>query len=244
MAAPNRVGSRETVWTTTDTPKVTTDLAVTTGDIVVAVYIHANPTPGTVTTGASSTATTAVWVQQVMISQANNCEVELWTTTVTGNGNLQVSFAAESGIFGGFVTVWNASDGLGTVTPNTTYGTGACAVSFDPTATATDSAIVMGVGDWSASAVAAVLTNMGAFTEVERSAVGADYSVYAGYHVNCGRNSAANIGVNSTALTWALVAIEVRGQAGGGVSTKPGMTVNRGVARGINRGAVRYPTKR
>ena len=27
-------------------------------------------------------------------------------------------------------------------------------------------------------------------------------------------------------------------------STKPGMTVNRGVARGISRGAVRYPTKR
>ena len=36
----------------------------------------------------------------------------------------------------------------------------------------------------------------------------------------------------------------VEDAAGGGSSAKPGMTVNRGVARGINRGAVRYPTKR
>ena len=34
------------------------------------------------------------------------------------------------------------------------------------------------------------------------------------------------------------------GNVGGGSSVKPGMTVNRGMGRGINRGAVRYPTKR
>ena len=224
MSAPNLVGFREISWTEATFPRSTAAIAVTAGDIIVAAGIVENAVePLTISTGAGSTCTTSAWSVQRTLAESGHCYVKLATATVTGDGNLVVQFTlGESYIFGGFATVWNATDGLGTVSPTNAFGNqSACSVSFDPTSTGTDSAIVMVVGDWETDAVSAVLTNMGAFTEIERAQESTAYSAYAGYHANCGTAGAANIGVNSSTMKWSLVAIEVKGTAGGGATNIP-----------------------
>lgn len=210
MAPPTFVSVTETAWNTSTTPKDTASIAVQNGDLIVAIGIVETNYATTISTQSGST---SAWATTA-INQPDYTFAIVGRATATATGNIVVRFTAPTR-HGGAVWVFRNSDGFGTVVSN--YGNNvSCSVSIDPASSASDSAIVMGVGDWDAEAVATVLTNAGTFTETERSQISGFYSIYAGYHANAGTSSAVNIGVNSSALKWSLVAVEVKGQAGGG----------------------------
>jgi chitodextrinase len=213
--SPTFISEYETAWNTSTSPKTTTNFSVQSGDTLVAYAVNESSST-TIATPPIGTLT-GTWTLRQTISASNFTYLRLWTMNVSSNQtNVNVSFTNDGGNFGGDVLHFRNASGIG-VTAQANSNTG------NPTLTLNgvgeNSSIVMVNGDWSARTGARTYntSQAGTFTETSAFADGSTYGVEAGYYANAGTAGNKTIGITApTGMTWALAAVEVKGNSGGG----------------------------
>lgn len=224
MTAPTFVAEYETSWTTTTSPK-TASVTTAVGDVLVCFVISedSSSTLGTPTGGTGLT-----WTAQQTYTNANNCDITVYTATATTAQTFTLS-VANSGTthrFGFNCLRFSGSSGIGA--SNKAQSTGTPSLSL--TTTNPDSTIVVASGDWAAidGATRPAITTAGAYTEQTYATVSGQYTVYGGRYANVGTAGAKTVGWSGpSGQTYSMVAVEVKGSAAAGDTTAP--TVPTGV---------------
>lgn len=215
MPAPTFVTEVETAWNSSTTPKTTASISVQVGDILIA-YAAKDANSDNLSTPTNS-GTALTWTLQQSVDTASRCEVRIWTATATAAESITVSFASTGGAgewFGGAVQVWRSSDGVGASAAANAAGS---APTLNITTTQANSAIAVLNADWEGAdgasrawrANAGTLTETTYFHELNR------YTVYAGYHADAGSIGTYAVGLTTPSQTYAIVAVEIKGSAGG-----------------------------
>ena len=232
MAAPTFIQEAETDWTTTTTPKTGTSRTYQDGDVLIGFGGKENDTAVPVLTLSGGTGFT--W--SIGASQDPNLDGlasygRIWSATVVGGQTFQPSFARDvsSTRFGGNVLTFRASDGVGAVA-STNNGTGSGAPSLDLTTTQDNSAIVMFVADWNAvSGASRAYRSVNGATPVEvtydNSGAGSSWVMYGAYYADAGTAGLKTVGLSTpSTMRYVILAIEVKGTAGGGSDTPIAIT--------------------
>ena len=207
---PTFVAEYETAWNSATSPKTTSNFSVQSGDILVAYAVNES-SGSTIATPPTGTLA-GTWTLKQTISATNYTYLRLWTMQVASNQtNVNVTFTNGGGNFGADVLHFRNASSVG-ITAQANSATG------NPTLTlngiSDNSTIVMVNGDWSAKTGARTYNtaNAGTFTETSAYADGSTYGVEAGYYGNAGTAGNKTIGITApTGMTWALAAIEVKG---------------------------------
>lgn len=211
---PSFIQEAETVWNTTTSPKTTAAFSVQTGDVLVAFGITGDQSASLAVSGGSLT-----WTQAQFVNIASFCWTSIWTATATSSASITATFTRSGNTaswFGGNVLTFRGSDGVGA--SNKTNGAGAPSLAL--TTTQNNSAVVVANSDWNALATARTWrTTAGALTEQTYFA-GSQYTVYGGFHADVSTAGSKTVGLSApTGQAYAILAVEVKGAAGGGGAT-------------------------
>lgn len=225
MAAPTYLNEFETAWNATTTPKTTASITTQVGDVLVAVGVSEQA--GVVLNTPTNTGTAETWTLRQSVAVTDYCWTGVWTAVAANAQSMTVSFSrptSPTGLFGGNVLHWRGSDGVG-VSAKTNVASGAPSLSTG-TLTSANSALVVAVGDWSATdgttrtwrSVEGVAASENTYFR-DSSA----YTVYAGRHLDTGSTTAAEtVGLSApSGQKYAIVVVEVRGTAGGAPAVPP-----------------------
>ncbi len=221
MAAPSYVTGQETTWTkSTGASKSPSAFNVTAGDIVVGVEgAESNSTselaPMTISGGTGVTWTS----QQVSGSGAANTAAYArgYTGACASTNSITPSVNRTNSTnvaYGGRFLVFSGSDGVGASAITRASG----APSLNITTTQANSAIVIIVVDWNATApgTPTYRTNAGAYTELTKTQVSGAATFYVGYHADAGAVGTYAVGMTApTGQAYDIIAIEIKGTAGG-----------------------------
>jgi hypothetical protein len=187
-------------------------VSIQSGDIIVVVAATQDKLSGSLSITENGSATPTAQYLNV-----GNAYIALWTYVCTGNETLTLSIGLSSTMqyFGGVAYHFRGSDGIGA--KNQTAGT-----SGDPavtlTSVAANSAIVMIVSDWNATAgTQTANTTIGSFTPATgHPGDGYSYGAFAGYYADVGVAGNKAIGMTvPDGQDWTIAGIEVKGAAGG-----------------------------
>src|SRR5690242_7221605 len=146
MAAPTPGTPASTAYNSQTTPK-TADVAVTAGDVIVAVACAGDSNGTDPNLGISGGGLVWTLEQQVLVN--SNTNVAVWTAIADTTTTVTVSFSITNDppvLWGGTVQAFSGSDGVGASSKTNTTG----APSLGLTTTGDNSAIVAIVGDWAA----------------------------------------------------------------------------------------------
>lgn len=225
MAAPTFVSFGASVFNTTTTPK-TISITTTTGDrIVVMAFAESASQPTTTApTGNSNTFTQA---QSIPPSSSNAVSRAIaWTATEASGATYNVSVPRPSsdGVlwWGAMVWVWRDSDGFGASAAPTA---GSTSNSVPITTTQANSGLCVGSADWNAADGTSrtrrtINSSTGAEDNYFRDS--SHYSTYGQHYTDCGSVGSVTGGYSAPASqASAIIAVEVKGTAGGGGPALP-----------------------
>ena len=231
--APTFVQNVSVPWGDTSTPKTTSNFNVTAGDIIIAYavsedinYPITSPPVGTLS---------ITWTLNQSYAVSGYTPVNIWSGVVgSTQNNVNVQFAAGAfGDWGAGVFTFRNSDGVG-ISNKSQASSGNPSLIL--TGVGTNSSIVMIDGDWNAivGTRTYVTSQAGSFSEKDDYAGGINYGVHGGYYPDAGATGSKTVGMSApTGQTWSLLAIEVKGTAGGTDTTAPtysGATTNHTIA--------------
>lgn len=220
MPAPTVGTPLGSVYNTTTKPKTAGAFTLAVGDILVVVQVFEdNPSANPVVPTCTTTGTAALTFTKAQeVTTASNCRTVIWysqTVGTAGTYTVSASDSSSNNLTMG-CDAWPVSAHGGAGTSNKATGT-ASGPSVTLTGVAANSAIFMGVGDWSAAAIATRAyrtTDAGTYTERTAQTSGTAYSTYSGVYANAG--SAANkvVGMTAPNQTWGVVGLEILGTGG------------------------------
>ncbi len=231
MAAPTYVNQYATAFNTATSPKTAMNaVAINSGDVIVGLviaesgFVSGPPdvygTPSFTENGAGS------WTQRQISPTVNNDWVSARASTYVAstNENLTATLtsAGATTYFGGNLVLFSGSDGVGA----SNIATG---VSGNPsvslTTTQDNSAIVVMCGDWNATSGTQTFTNNFSGTPTALTDFPGDaahYGVAVAYFPDAGAAGSKTIGMSApTGQKWTIIAIEVKGTAGGATTSIP-----------------------
>ncbi len=214
LAAPTYVNQYATAFNSITSPKTAMSaVAINSGDVLVAVAAHENERTSALAITENGAAT---WVVAQGSQVTDYCEVRAWSYAATSNENLTVTFTKDSGMFGGNVIRFSGSDGVGA--SNIASGSsGNPSVSL--TTTQANSAIVVIVADWNAVSGTQTFTNNFSGTPTaltDFTGNGVNYGVAIAYFPDAGAAGSKTVGMSApTGQKWTIIAVEVKGTAGG-----------------------------
>lgn len=208
--APTMVASAESNWPATTTPKSTGSITWLTDDLIV-VY-------GGVGDEASQldlpTITGGPTLSQIAFTNNGSgsfCDCWVWTGVATSGGTATVDGNKSAGpsAWGMGVCVWRGATGIGDITIDTSTTQ---TVSMDRSGT--DSGIMFGGFDWSATASAPTWTPSGQ-TAIEEATHGSSYSVYVGHWSSQGAPGTTSYGISNASVgSFAKIGVEILGASG------------------------------
>lgn len=224
MAAPSFIQEAETAWTDdadTVASVATASFNVLAGDVLAAIGITGDNVGVTLTIAGGS----LTWTQQQAVAVNAYCWVAIWTATVDSDKAMTVTFtrSADPGgaiFYGGNVFTFRGSDGVG-ASNKTNVASGAPTLNL--LTTQANSVIVVANSDWTAADGASRTwrANAGAFTEKTYFRDSSQYSNYAGYHADSGAVTTYAVGLSApTGQKYSIVAVEIKGTAGGQPAVK------------------------
>lgn len=241
MAAPTLVASGQTAWNTTTTPK-TASVTVAVGDILVVKGATENglTTLATPTGGSGFTWT----LRQSYVRGNTNPVGYLWAAVATVAQTFTLSLSASSPQNWGFGwEVWRGSDGVGASAQTPTTGVDATtgAPSLAITTGYANSALSVISSDWNAVSGTRTYRAVNGFTPAaggsgESGAYpgdGAIYGVYSTYYPDAGTAGSKTVGMTApTGQKYVVLAVEIRGSAGGSGQSVAPSAVSSGEALG------------
>lgn len=217
VAAPTFVAQYVTVFNTDTTPKTAMNaVAISSGDVLVAVAaseMHATLSLTETGAGSATLRQSSALVDYSAVSG--------WTYVAPSNETVTVSFASNLAWFGGNVVRFSGSGGIG-ASAVATGASGSPSVSL--TTTQANSAIVVIVSDWNATAGTQTFTTAAgtptALTDFPGDA--AHYGVAIAYYADVGAIGSKTVGMSApTGQKWSIIAIEVKGTAGNTATSLP-----------------------
>ena len=221
MAAPTFVSQGSSAFDTNTTPK-TVSITTQTGDRVVVIAISANAS-SPVSTAPTGNSQTYTQVASLGTTSAHGRAIA-WTMTETAGGTYNVSCTRPSGvnIWGFSVWVWRDSDGFGAVGAPTVNST---SNSVTLTTTGANSGLCVASCDWNAvDGTTRTRRTINGSTGTERSYYrnSAEYTAYAQDYADCGSTGSVTAGYSApTGQASAIIAVEVKGTAGGAPALPP-----------------------
>ena len=217
MAAPTLIVDQETVWNTTTSPKNTANLTTQASDILCVVGgSENNATQLNTPTGNSLT-----YSLQQSILITDYATAYAWTTGNTGAATFAVNDTkvSGSGWWGINALQFRGSDGVGASSKANVSG---AAPTLNITTTQDNSAIVVLVTDWNATDGTTRTwrsVNGSAATELSYFRDSATWTIYVGYHPDAGTAGSKTVGLSlPTNQKYSIIAVEIKGTAGGGVA--------------------------
>lgn len=213
MPAPTIASTTSIPWGTTGTTRVSASVSWLAGDAIAV-------TGATEDNSVSLTlaATGLTFTQRAVTNSGSNTKQYIWTATpaASGSATFTLTVSTSNKYAGGLVRVVSGWTAIGTAI--NTVGSGAPSSNY--TTTQANSLIVCAVGDWAAvdGTVRTYLTNAGAATEpaggYNRNSARA--TAYAWHHADAGPVGTYALGLSTpSTMTWAFVALEITGTAGG-----------------------------
>lgn len=249
MAAPTFVSETETAWNTNSTPKTSGSISVQAGDVLVGVGVvegSESPTWNGTFTGGSLT-----WTERQEVAVTDYPAITAATAVAASTTSLTTSLARTAGgsnlVFGQTTFAFRGSDGVGASAKTNVNGG---APSLNITTTQDNSAIVVVVGDWNAvdgasrtwRAVNGVTPTAGNGYERSYFYSSADYTVYVAYYPDAGAAGTKTVGLSAPgSQKYSIVAIEVKGAAGGGGGFQSAWAVNSNQLIGVGPVMVHLP---
>lgn len=215
MAAPTFIASGATVFNTNTTPKTTANITTQASDVICVV----GGTGDQATTLGTPTGNSLTYSLQQSVVVASYCTAYGWTTTDGTGATFGVSNtrAGNADLWGIHAIQFRGSTGVG-ASAKTNVSSGAPSLSI--TTTQDNSAIVIACLDWSATDGASRTwrsVNGSAATELTYFRDSSIYTVYIGYHPDAGTAGSKTVGLSAPAgQKYAIVAVEIKGTAGGG----------------------------
>jgi len=211
---PVLVQSAQSVWNTTTSPKTVT-LTTQANDVIIVMAISDSGRTWSVPTGNSVT-----FALEKSYTDANSACVYLWSATDSAGGtNWTLSVAATAGStqwgIVAYVFRYSSGPGVSGITGGQTTGLPSQAL----TTGMDKSAIVAGVGDWSAQAITSrtwktinsVTPTAGNGLEKVASQQVSLYTAYSAYWDNVGTAGSKTAGMDApSGMTWTIAAIEVK----------------------------------
>lgn len=211
---PTFVAEYETVWDTDTSPK-TISVTVVTGELLCHCGISSdgNNVLATPTGGTSVT-----WVAAQASTTANKCMIKTWTVAPAGQ-TFTLSETVSTGVFGFNCLRFSGTDGVGA--SNKAEGSGS-GPSVSLTTTADNSAVVVAVGDWSATdGTTRTWRTVNSFTPTAGNGAEksyfrntTDYATYVAVYPDAGTAGANSYGLSAPSQNWTIHAVEVKGTAG------------------------------
>lgn len=221
MAAPTFVAQYATAFNTNTNPKTAMSaVAITSGDVLVAVEVKENNLYNIAVTENGG----ASFLSQRLIDISDYTEVAAYTYIAPSSETITVTFTSNSTYkFGGNVIRFSGASGIGASSKANAYS-GSPSVSI--TTTQANSAIVVVVGDWnSALGTQTFTSNGGAGSPTLLTGYpgsGFTYGVGIAYYPDAGTAGAKTVGMSEpTGQKWAIIAVEVKGTAGATGSLPP-----------------------
>jgi len=247
MAAPLFVSYTATAYNSSTSPKATASISVVAGDILVATSdMEGYDTTGGQTAVIVPTGGSLTWTSQQEVLVNNYNVVRVSTAVASSTTSFAVTFT-ESGsdpsslFWGGSVTVWRNSDGVGASSKTNVSG---AAPSLSITTTQDESAIVTANGDWNAvdgtsrtwRTVNSVTPTSGNGYEKLYFRDAARYAAYAATYPDAGTAGAKTVGLSAPGgQKYSIAALEIKGTASSGAIT--GSTSAAFSASGVLQGA-------
>jgi len=223
MTAPTFVAQYSTAFNTGSTPKTAISaVAVSAGDVLVGVAARESgengPTLNLTENGAGA------WTVQDRYGTTSATVEALSATYVASAETLTVTVTSPASLFfGGNVVRFSGSDGVGAHA----QASGSGSPSVNITTTQANSAIVVIVGDWNAVSGTQTFTSAGgagsatALTGSPGDA--AHYGVAIAYYPDAGAAGSKTVGMSApTGQQYSILAVEVKGTAGGGSASITG----------------------
>ena len=220
MAAPTFVAQYATAFNTTASPKTAMNaVAINSGDVIVVV---GESETANAATGWAPTYTengSASFANSTVVSPTNHAPISAVTYSATANETLTITAVqgtSASLYFGANAVRFSGSSGIGNIASNT--GTGLPSVSI--TTTQDNSAIVVIATDWDSIIGTQTFTsNGGAGSPTSLTGYppnAANSSAAIAYYADAGTAGSKTVGMSSpSSQVWVIVAIEVKGSAGG-----------------------------
>ncbi|HLZ93348.1 MAG TPA: hypothetical protein VKQ28_16710 [Candidatus Acidoferrum sp.] len=206
---PTLVSYTETAWNTTAASKATATVSWNSGDIITVI----GGAESSLTLGVP-TATGLTFTSQKSNATANTCATQLATAVAGSAGSSAVSMtSSDSTLKWGFgVWVWRNSGGVGN---SVEQHTATLTASLTPTAA--DSGIVWATFDFAAAALQTIVPTP---TDIRQDVViGTNYTIYVSDLTNQTSAGAVAYGISGTGSgPFSIVALEVKGTAGGGAA--------------------------
>lgn len=225
MAAPTLSAYQQSTWTdNVTTAEATASVAWSAGDFVVLVGITEDNTK----TFDLPTVSGLTFANILVSNTGSNCKVYVWTATAAGTSSGVISAGPTGGsaIRGLSVFVYSGSDGLGATA---TQAAGSATVKSLVRAT-DNSAVIYGIGDWSANADVTVTSTpaTGATQRVAIATAGATFFVLS--WTDQGAAATTNYGFTGGGASLQTIgfAVEIKGTAGGAASILPQMMAHHG----------------
>ncbi len=202
---PSYIQEAETAWNTTTSPKTTTSFNVLAGDVLIAYAIKESD--NNANTAVSGGSLTWYLVGVADTDSGNYTEVRVWAAVVDSNKSMTVTFTNASGSkFGGNVLTFRGSSGAG-ASVSALGASGAPSVNI--TTRATNSAVVVVNGDWSAVDGSSRTWRLSPIeASYDRDSLA--YTIYGAYHPNIGAVGTYTVGLSApTGQKYSIVAVEV-----------------------------------
>ena len=222
MAAPTYVNQYATAFNNNTSPKTAMNaVSINSGDVLVALGAAEN---NLATLSISENGSASTTLQRSFVS-TDYSSTYGWSYVASGDETITVSFSKAGGTleyFGANVIRFSGSDGVGA--SNVANGSsGNPSVSL--TTTQANSAIVVICSDWNANSGTQTFTNNFSGTPTaltDYSGDAAHYGVAIAYFPDAGAAGSKTVGMSApTGQKWAIIAIEVKGTAGGAATSIP-----------------------
>lgn len=237
MAAPTNIFNGQTTYNSGGDISKTINVTVQTGDVLIVVgqaegYDTATPVAITVSGGGLT------WTSLQTIAVNDYGYVRLYHATATSNSTFDITLTATNAssgytlYWGGSVKIFRGSDGVGN-SVKTNVSSGAPTVNI--TTTQANSSISVFNNDWNSvdGASRTWRTGAGSFTETTYFRDPARYAVYSGYHADAGAIGTQTVGLSApSGQKYSIVAVEVKGSAGGGAIDLAGDAQTQATATG------------
>lgn len=227
---PTFVGEHETVWNTGGGAAKSVTWSPSAGNILVAIAMSEDAGTTLAISGGPT------WTLAQSHTVASNCTAYVWTASAAG-GSITPTFTPGGGngnqVFGANVLEFSGCDGVGASNKAQTTG----GPSLGLTTTQDNSAIVVASADYLAvdgttrtwRTVNSVTPTSGNGLEVTYFRNAANYTVYGAYYSDAGTAGAKTVGLSApTGQQYSILAVEIKGAAGGAVAVKPKLIIPSG----------------
>jgi hypothetical protein len=238
MAAPTNIFNGQTTYNSGGNTSKTINVTVQTGDVLIvaaqAENFDADTSVSITVSGGGLT-----WTSAQTVAVNSYGYVRLYYATATSNATFDITLTATGTVYSGYTVYWGGSvkifrgsDGVG-ASSKTNVSSGAPTLNI--TTTQANSAICVFNNDWNAvdGASRTWRTGAGSLTETTYFRDAARYSVYSGYHADAGSTGTKAVGLSApSGQKYSIVAVEVKGSAGGGAIDLAGDAQTQATATG------------